>query len=1181
MLKSRTLKMKNIVSQAQISVIMLIFAAMVFLNYTDTKRKERDLLKHDAAAILNDMRAYTETSLHEPHVVLGAVAENIRFMILQGASFDMISKYIKDLTGRLSGNEMFTSYTLDVFGLFEASGGEKYISATGWTPPAGFSYSVRPWYKAAVEANGLVGVTDPHLHVLHDVLTVTYSRRIFDDKGEHIGIIGFCLKFDKIRNYLNGISSKYGKSAVLLDNQQRVIYHPDSMLWGKRLAELPYNIASLTYAPGLSGGILEHKIKCPHNENFVVFFSQLDNGWHLGVAVPVKEHSDNIMRQSVIFSAIAIFSALLLIALILKISRARHLAEERVRLMFDSMPLVANFWNKDLKNTQTNDVALKLFDLSSTQEYLDKFYQLSPQYQPDGQLSSVKASELVNKAFKEGYCRFEWMHQNLKGEQIPTEIVLVRGEYNNDLVVLGYTQDLRQLKNAVAQAHESKQANDMLKSMLNGLDLMIYVTDPNTSEILFMNNYMSKEYNIKEDCTGQLCYKILQEGISEKCDFCPCRKLDDDPDSVVVWEERSTLTNRVYRNSDRYIKWHDGRTAHIQYSIDLTELISAKEQAEQGNRFKSLFLSRMSHEIRTPINAILGTTEIQLMDESLTPSLRDALLLINNSGDLLLTIINDLLDLSKIESNKMELSSVRYEVSSLINDTVQLNIMQQSSKPLEFELHVDENTPLRLIGDEIRIKQILNNLLSNAFKYTDEGSVKLSIYVENEDNEDEAILVFQISDTGRGMTAEQLNRLGDEYARFSQETNYAAQGTGLGMSITKNLIKIMQGKLMVESEPGKGSTFTVRLPQKRVCSDRLGKELAQNLMKYRTDNTVNDKRAQFMRDYMPYGRVLVVDDVESNLYVASGLMSPYGLSVDTADSGLEAIELIKSGKAYDIIFMDHMMPKMDGIEATKRIRGMGYTHSIVALTANAVAGQAEVFLSNGFDDFISKPIDLRVLNNVLNKLIRDKQPPEVVKEARRKQSEIKAHKQEAMVNVNSNLIAIFLRDLQKTIPVLENTIKNIDTISSEEMLLYTISIHALKSALANVDEKALSKVAAKLEAAGKNGDKKVISTQIPSFLHDLSALIQKFTPSEEQGSDANTDEDPTLLRDQLFAFNIACVDYDKKGAKNALAQLTPKQWSRQTKEMLNALSELLLHGDFEEAMFKAQEFMKNNSELKT
>ena len=407
---------------------------------------------------------------------------------------------------------------------------------------------------------------------------------------------------------------------------------------------------------------------------------------------------------------------------------------------------------------------------------------------------------------------------------------------------------------------------------------------------------------------------------------------------------------------------------------DITERKAMEEAALSASRSKSAFLATMSHEIRTPMNAILGITEIQLHDETLAPNTREALGKIYNSGELLLGIINDILDLSKIEAGKLELTLGEYNAANLIRDTAALNIMRIGGKPIEFELSVDENLPSTLIGDELRIKQILNNLLSNAFKYTEKGLVKLSVSVGGGNENSEAALVVEVSDTGCGMTEEQLNVIFDAYTRFITEANRVTEGAGLGMNITYNLVRLMNGEITVKSEPGKGTIFTVRLPQGTTASAALGKEMAESLQGFRMNDTKQIKRAQVVFEPMPYGSVLVVDDVELNLYVVEGLLAPYELSVETVKSGFDAIDKIKGGKTYDIVFMDHMMPQMDGMEATKIIRDMGYTRPIIALTANALVGQAEIFLANGFDGFISKPVYVRRMDALLKKLIHDKQP---------------------------------------------------------------------------------------------------------------------------------------------------------------------------------------------------------------
>jgi signal transduction histidine kinase/CheY-like chemotaxis protein/HPt (histidine-containing phosphotransfer) domain-containing protein/HAMP domain-containing protein len=616
-------------------------------------------------------------------------------------------------------------------------------------------------------------------------------------------------------------------------------------------------------------------------------------------------------------------------------------------------------------------------------------------------------------------------------------------------------------------------------------------------------------------------------------------------------------------------------------AVDITALMKEKENVQLISKAKSDFLSRMSHEVRTPMNAILGITAIQLQNENISPDTQEALDEISNAGYLLMDIINDILDLSKIEAGKLELVPVNYDVASLINDTVHLNIMRHDSKLIEFKLKVDENIPSTLYGDELRIKQILNNLLSNAFKYTDAGQVSLSVTGEYTGQDEQITLVFRVSDTGQGMTKEQVGKLFDEYSRFNMEANRKIEGTGLGMSIMKYLVQLMNGEISVESEMGKGSAFTVRLPQGIVVgSGLLGKGATENLQQFRLGRASQMKRTpQIIREYMPYGRILIVDDVNTNLYVIRGLLVPYGLSVETVTSGFETIDKIRSGASYDIIFMDHFMPKMDGIEAVKIIREWGYTYPIVALTANALAGQAEIFMANGFNDFISKPIDIRQLNTVLNKFVRDRYPPETVDAARRLKDGLKDHVDDVIADsaptpsADPELAENFIRDAERSFPILETIHKN-NYRRNDDIQTFVVNVHAMKSALANIGETELSRSASKLEEAGRVRDVATMTSEIPMFLNSLRDVIEKIRPRDTTDEVSLEDSDPAYLHEKLLVIQTACVSYDERAANAALDELRQKAWPLPVKELLSSIAEHLLHSEFEEAAALVEKYEK-------
>jgi PAS domain S-box-containing protein len=533
--------------------------------------------------------------------------------------------------------------------------------------------------------------------------------------------------------------------------------------------------------------------------------------------------------------------------------------------------------------------------------------------------------------------------------------------------------------------------------------------------------------------------------------------------------------------SDRLLGDINGMFIEI---TDITETVIAKMEAENANKAKSSFLATMSHEIRTPMNAIIGIAEIQRQRYDLPADLAKAMDTIHSSALGLLAIINDILDLSKIETRQIEISTVEYEAADMIFDAVQLNLFRIGNKPIEFYLNVDENIPERLYGDDLRIKQILSNILSNAFKYTERGSVTLS--VKSDKTESGVALVFNVTDTGQGMTPSDLERLYSEYSRFNCEANRSTEGTGLGMSITRGLVQMMDGRIDVVSEYGKGSSFTVILPQKRAGDTVFGEELVRELGELRFKRDRKGVNSPIARKQMDNGSVLIVDDVEVNLYVAQGLMEMYGLKIDTASSGFETLGKIRGGACYDVIFMDHMMPKMDGVETTRKLREIGYVEPIVALTANAITGSEVMFIENGFDGFISKPIDSIQLDDVLTKFVCDRKRRNIGE----KKDVLLAKSMENESKVDTRLLEIFKGDAIKAVVTLR------ETASGGDLNLFTTTAHAMKSALANIGETNKSAMAARLEKAGGDGDYAFIAAKTEDFASMLESLALGVLPDK-------------------------------------------------------------------------------------
>jgi signal transduction histidine kinase/CheY-like chemotaxis protein len=401
------------------------------------------------------------------------------------------------------------------------------------------------------------------------------------------------------------------------------------------------------------------------------------------------------------------------------------------------------------------------------------------------------------------------------------------------------------------------------------------------------------------------------------------------------------------------------------------ELRKQTETAITASESKSAFLATMSHEIRTPLNAVIGLADIELR-KTLPKETFNNIKKIRTSGSNLLSIINDILDISKIESHNLELIPNEYHTPSLINDTIQLNILRIGDKPITFKLEIDETLPARLYGDELRIKQVFNNLLSNAFKYTKEGTVCMALSHTMQGNE--TILTMSVKDSGMGIRPEDQKLLFSDYMQVDLKAHRSIEGTGLGLAISKRLMELMGGTISLVSEYGRGSCFTIMFRQGIIDSTGIGKKTVESLRNFQWTEEKQEKIETYTQ--MPDRRVLVVDDVEINLEVAKGIMEVYGFTIDCVTSGRQAIALIEdNGLHYDAVFMDHMMPDMDGMEATKYIReeiGTDYARTvpIIALTANALIGNEDNFLANGFTAFLSKPLDPRQLDEVINKYVK-------------------------------------------------------------------------------------------------------------------------------------------------------------------------------------------------------------------
>lgn len=632
----------------------------------------------------------------------------------------------------------------------------------------------------------------------------------------------------------------------------------------------------------------------------------------------------------------------------------------------------------------------------------------------------------------------------------------------------------------------------------------------------------------------------------------------------------------IVRNGFRYGRMYvvSDVTENYNYMLDLKR---QTEIAEQANRAKSDFLAKMSHEIRTPINAVLGMNEMVLR-ESNQEEIRTYAVDIKSSANALLSIINDILDSSKIESGKLQILPAEYQLDSLLNDVFHMMYVKATEKDLRLDIFVDEKLPNGLYGDDVRIRQVLVNLLNNAVKYTPEGTVTLAVSGEVQDGE--AVLHIEVRDTGIGIKEEDLPKLYAAFERIEESRNRGIEGTGLGMSIVIELLNMMGSRLEVSSVYGEGSVFSFDLRQPVVHAEAIG-NYQERAKQYQQ---TTEYHTAFLA---PEAKVLVVDDNEMNRKVFRSLLKQTKIQVTDVESGQQCLECIAQ-EHYDIIFLDHMMPDMDGVETLHRMKrqedNLCKDVPVVILTANAVTGAKEYYLEEGFDEFLSKPIVPEKMEHMIQLLLPEEYvltgeslPDQRMEAGAAEDSEAALPELEefdweyARMHIpDDGMLREMLGDIYRTLDRDRAELEELaERIQEDEALeRYRIRVHALKSTMAMVGALLLSRLARMLEVAAKEEDRDRIRLLHPILAEEMQKHRERLAAlfGQEDHRQEITEEDLPQIRSFFYMLENALKERDYSTADYLMEQLDQYCFRGALKNSMEQLKEQILNLEAQSAL---------------
>jgi len=968
----------------QILFVGLAFLLMVVSSSLYVNNMLRESLRKESRDLLDRTRLKIEIALAESENTLIAVSRSIRHMILYGADVDAIRSFMEDITDVLQTKPSKLRLCC-IYGYFDVFGGI-YIHALQWEPPEDHDPRERPWFNTAVEAGDRVAVTQVYRDLRNNENIVTFVHRFFDDDGQPMGIIAIDLPLYRIINYIADMRLTPGSYGIFFDENMIVYFHPNPEIVGIRAHDMGHDLAQLADEV-LAGTNLFERTARNYRGQISVFFSELlENGWILYIVTPRIEYYRTLWSMTFMLSGLGILMATALIGVLIHVDRARKKSraeslekdillatmekekemDKRTKLMLDAMPLCCILWDMNLRVLSCNEETVRLFKLSSKDQFIGSFYDFSPEYQPDGKKSKDVATEKLMVAFKEGYARFEWQHLTMENEILPCEVTLVRVRHMDEYILVAYTRNLKELKTTLDEMQKVEQ---------------------------------------------------------------------------------------------------DLRLAH--------------KAAESANKAKSAFLANMSHEIRTPMNSIVGFSELAL-DGCIPTNTRNYLTHIQESARDLLQIINDILDISKIESGKMEAERIPFDLHGVLTRCQTAIMPKAREKGITVYFYSEPSFGKLLVGDPTRLRQVLLNFLSNAVKFTNTGMVKAAVTVVSV-NEETIEMCFEVRDSGIGMTPEQIAMIYEPFTQADSGTTRKYGGTGLGLTIAKNMIELMGGELIVESTPQKGSKFRFNLT--------FGME---DIPPETIANKPSSLTTELEKPIFD-GEVLICEDNTMNQQVIHDHLARVGLRTVIASNGQEAIDIVckriekgktpsdltfeKGMKPFDLIFMDIHMPIMDGLEAASKISALGLETPIVAMTANIMTSDRELYQAMGMQDCVGKPFTSQELWHCLLKYL-----PPVGQKTISQSSQTEADTQ-----LQKILRSHFLKQYKTKF------VEIVEAIEMDDTKLAHRLVHTLRSNAAQLGKHNLQRVAREIEETLREGKKPVSKRRLGFLEAELKVVLEEFS----------------------------------------------------------------------------------------